>query len=155
MSFRTDYAYEEFLRESEGIDSEDCYDELVNNNDYYSYARCGTDEEMEEFRESFKALNAEEKFIECCIDYYKDVNTELKVSIFKLKSKLKVFDDKESSILPFDKKMKRFIRNRRRPVEANYDLTLSKKTQVEKKLTELRKSLKRLKEARTQTEIIK
>ena len=51
--------------------------------------------------------------------------------------------------------MKRFIRNRRRPVEANYDLTLSKKTQVEKKLTELRKSLKRLKEARTQTEIIK
>ena len=154
LTFRTDLAYAEFMRECEEIDEAEAYDEAVMLN-YSTYARCGSDEEMEEYHEEFKALGAEEKFLECCIDYYKDVNVELKFNRHKVESKLKLLAKEEQALLPFDKKKKRWIRNRRRPLEANLDLVLRKKKEVEKKLSDLYNALKTLKESKNQTEVIK
>ena len=154
LTFRTDLAYAEFMREYEEIDEAEAYDEAVMLN-YSTYARCGSDEEMEEYHEEFKALGAEEKFLECCIDYYKDVNVELKLNRHKVESKLKLLAKEEQALLPFDKKKKRWIRNRRRPLEANLDLVLRKKKEVEKKLSDLYNALKTLKESKNQTEVIK
>ena len=154
LTFRTDLAYAEFMRECEEIDEAEAYDETVMLN-YSTYARCGSDEEMEEYHEEFKALGAEEKFLECCIDYYKDVNVELKFNRHKVESKLKLLAKEEQALLPFDKKKKRWIRNRRRPLEANLDLVLRKKKEVEKKLSDLYNALKTLKESKNQTEVIK
>ena len=154
LTFRTDLAYAEFMREYEEVDEDEAYDEAVMLN-YSTYARCGSDEEMEEYHEEFKALGAEEKFLECCIDYYKDVNVELKFNRHKVESKLKLLAKEEQALLPFDKKKKRWIRNRRRPLEANLDLVLRKKKEVEKKLSDLYNALKTLKESKNQTEVIK
>lgn len=154
LTFRTDLAYAEFMREYEEVDEDEAYDEAVMLN-YSTYARCGSDEEMEEYHEEFKALGAEEKFLECCIDYYKDVNVELKLNRHKVESKLKLLAKEEQALLPFDKKKKRWIRNRRRPLEANLDLVLRKKKEVEKKLSDLYNALKTLKESKNQTEVIK
>ena len=154
LTFRTDLAYAEFTRECEEIDEAEAYDEAVMLN-YSTYARCGSDDEMEEYHEEFKALGAEEKFLECCIDYYKDVNVELKLNRHKVESKLKLLVKEEQALLPFDKKKKRWIRNRRRPLEANLDLVLRKKKEVEKKLSDLYNALKTLKESKNQTEVIK
>lgn len=154
LTFRTDLAYAEFMREYAEVDEDEAYDEAVMLN-YSTYARCGSDEEMEEYHEEFKALGAEEKFLECCIDYYKDVNVELKLNRHKVESKLKLLAKEEQALLPFDKKKKRWIRNRRRPLEANLDLALRKKKEVEKKLSDLYNALKTLKESKNQTEVIK
>ena len=146
LTFRTDYGFMEFIRDTDDIQSEYYYYEEVTGLDYGCYARYGSEEEMEEYRAKFQALDAEDKFIECCIDYYKDVNTELKVSLHKLKAKLKVLANKQAEALPFDKKKKHWIRNRRRPLEDNLDVRLRKKQEVEKKLAELYKARKALKQ---------
>lgn len=152
LTFHTDYDYMETIRDSE--DAEDYFDSVYAL-DYSVFARSGSDEEMEDYRAKFKALDAEAKFFECCIDYYKDVNTELKYSCNKLMSKLKLLKKELGEVLPFDKKKKRWIRNRCRPLEERLDLTLTKKAEVGKILNELYRSLQLLKGSNQQNESIK
>lgn len=152
LSFRTDYAYCESIRKTKDIEPVEYYDECVML-DYGSYARCGSDEEMEEYRAKFKALDAEEKFIECCLDYYKDVNVELKFSRRNIESKLKILAIEQTKLSSFDKKKKRWIRNRRRPLEERLEITVAKIADVRRKLNELRKSLMELKANQKQPEI--
>ena len=154
LTFRTDYAYAEAIREDKEIKPEEYYDESLML-DYYSYARCGSDEEMEEYRAKFKALGAEEKFLECCLDYYKDVNVELKISRRKLESKLKIVAIEQAKVLFFDKKAKHRYRNRRRVLEPKLEITMAKLAEVRQKINELRKSLMKLRANQKQNEMIK
>lgn len=152
LSFRTDYAYADAIRDDKTIEPVEYYDECVTL-DYGSYARCGSDEEMEDYRAEFKALGAEDKFVECCLDYYKDVNTELKISRSKIEAKLKMLEIEQTKVLSFDKKKKHWIRNRRRSLEPRLELTMSKITEVRQKINELRKSLMELRANQKQPEI--
>ncbi|MBQ7973393.1 MAG: hypothetical protein IJ295_00330 [Clostridia bacterium] len=152
LTFRTDYDYMETIRDSE--DAEGYFDDVCTVG-YSVSARSGSDEEMEEYRAKFKALDAEAKFIECCIDYYKDVNTELKYSCNMLMSKLKLLKKELGEVLPSDKEKKRWIRNRHQTLEERLDLTLTKKAEVGKILNELYRSLQLLKGNNQQNESIK
>jgi len=154
LSFRTDYAYDDAIRGDKTIEPVEYCDECVKL-DYGSYVRCGTDEEMEDYRAKFKALGAEEKFIECCIDYYKDVNTELKFSLRKIESKLNMLAIEEAKVLSFDKKKKHRFRNHRRVLEAKLEIIMPKIAAVRTKINELRSSLIELKAHKKQPGIIK
>lgn len=152
LSFRTDYAYNDAVRGDKTIEPDEYYDECVTL-DYGSYARCGSDEEMEGYRADFKELGAEAKFVECCLDYYKDVNTELKFSRSKIESKLKMLAIEETKVLSFDKKKKRWIRNRRRALNEKLELTMRKITEVRQKINELRAELGQFVNSEKQPEI--
>lgn len=78
LSFRTNLAMLETLNapDSEFSDDEDDYD-CVTDFAYDEPSR-GDEEEMAEFRADFKAIDAEDVFIQLCIDYYQDVLAEMK-----------------------------------------------------------------------------
>lgn len=69
LSFRT------ALSVSETVGDEDDYDSMTEF--AFEGASAGDDEEMEEFRADFQAIDAEDVYIQLCIDYYQDVVTEM------------------------------------------------------------------------------
>ena len=69
LSFRT------ALSVSETIGDDDDYDSMTEF--AFEGASAGDDEEMEEFRADFQAIDAEDVYIQLCIDYYQDVLTEM------------------------------------------------------------------------------
>ena len=76
LSFRTNKQYEESL--SESMSSDDFHDDRV---DFSMGEPAGFRDadvaEMEDLRVQFQRLGAEDKFNQCCLDYYQDVLDEL------------------------------------------------------------------------------
>lgn len=87
LSFRTNTAYEECMREATDEDQyyEACLELSVDGNPA-GFGR--DDEELEDFRADFQKLGAEDEFVQCCIDYYEDVMQELKHKYPHLQEKL-------------------------------------------------------------------
>ena len=69
LSFRTALSVSETVGDE---DDYDCMTEFA-----FEGASAGDDEEMEEFRADFQEIDAEDVYIQLCIDYYQDVLTEM------------------------------------------------------------------------------
>ena len=108
---------------------------------YNEPAGFNSEEEMEDFRADFLALDAEDKFIKCCIDYYEDLAAEIKSNYLRLREQLDWLAKERSEALSADKKRLRWIKNREKPIKGNYELTAVKLEETNQKLKELRMEL--------------
>ncbi len=78
LSFRTNMGMAEAINDTDSDfkgddDDYDCLTEFADGEP----SGCGNDEDMEEFRADFQALDAEDEFVQLCLDYYQDVLTEM------------------------------------------------------------------------------
>ncbi len=136
-TFHTSQQYEMAFAD---IDPDDYYDAIVDRS-MEEYAGVGGDDDIEDFRAAFQMLGAEDKFNQCCIDYYQDVLAETKTHIAndkKLLSVLRAEMSDESVVL--DKKTKRSNLNEQARLEERIELNSAEQVRTEQKLQKLLKS---------------
>lgn len=148
LSYRTHKSYDDTLTD-QGMRADDFYDERVNFA-LGSPAGFDDDEGMEDFRADFQKLGAEDKFIQCCIDYYEDVLDELKMLNHNTQGKLSALMTK---FVKSQKKMRnqteRQMLAEREALQNRLEDNFTEQTAVTEKLTALRQELGRLAPAKT------
>lgn len=78
LSFRTNLGMAEAINDTDSDfkgddDDYDCMTEFAPDEP----SGCGDDEDMAEFRADFQALDAEDEYLQLCLDYYRDVLAEM------------------------------------------------------------------------------
>lgn len=135
LSFRTSQQYAEGI---DAIEPDDYYDNAVDCS-MEQRAGFGFDDDIEDFRADFKALDAENKFIECCLDYYQDVVTETKTHLEKDQKRL-IALRKEMADGLLDKKSKRANTKDQTFLEERIAMNSAHLTAMEQKLQSLTQS---------------
>lgn len=151
LTFRAHLSFTNSIIKDKNVSLDEYYDDFVDSESGLG----GTEDEMEDFRADFKTLNAEDRFIQCCIDYYQDVIVELNSSLTKLTKELKTLTDQLGSMSSFEQKKKRWIKNQCKSLEERVELTQKEQTQVDQKLKALRQELKNLQTKFSKDELIK
>lgn len=141
LSFRTHESYVDNLL-SEEHDLDESYDGAVDFSSSYPSGVNVDDEEIEDFRADFIALDAEDRFTQCCLEYYQDVANELRNSYQKISKQLSSLLTELNELLPLENKKKRWIKNREKPLQERLELTAVYQARIEEKLNALRKSTK-------------
>ena len=139
LSFRTT---QQFGNTFEELHPDDYYDSVVDCA-IEQTAGFGCDDEMEDFRADFQALGAEDRFNQCCIDYYEDVLAETKMRIEDDERRLRSLQtEMKDETLILDKKTRRSNLNEQARLEERIKLNHNHQAVVEQKLQMLLKPVK-------------
>lgn len=139
LSFRTT---QQFGNTFEELHPDDYYDSVVDCA-IEQTAGFGYDDEMEDFRADFQALDAEDRFNQCCIDYYEDVLTETKMRIEGDERRLRgLRAEMKDETLILDKKTRRSNLKEQARLEERIELNRTEQIRTEQKLQKFLKSIK-------------